>query len=160
MRLVLLASIISILGAACAGRSPKDEHARLAVVRSVGFAAESGASSEIRNDCRMGEELIEGIGEETHRHITVRLVGDHKGVPGRVLAMRFARVDDEPGYKVVSLMGRLLEDGKSVAWFTAQRSTQKSGEICELMGDIVDDLAGDVAEWLRDPGSDATLGEL
>jgi cellobiose phosphorylase len=103
----------------------------------------------------MGEELVEGISKKARRHHNVRLVGDHQGVPGRVLAMRFSRVDGQ----VVSLMGRLLEDGEVVAWFTAQRSSEKSGEICEVMEDIVDDLADDVADWLREPGRDALLGE-
>lgn len=165
MRLALLAALVGTLGApACAGRISPDEHGRLAIVRSVRFAPESGASSEIRNDCRLGEELIEGIQKGTRRHLTVRLVGDHNGVPGRVLVMRFSRVEgpagNEPGSKIVTLIGRLVEDGQVVGSFTAQRSLEKTGETCELMSDIIDDLAGDVAEWLRAPGPDATLGEM
>lgn len=155
MRFALPATLVGLLASACAARISPDEHPRLAVVRSVGFSPESGASSEIRNDCRMGEELVDAIGKKARRYHTVRLVGDHKGVPGRVLAMRFSRVDG----RVVSLMGRLLEDGEVIAWFTAQRSSEKTGETCEVMGDIVDDLADDVAEWLREPGRDAMLGE-
>jgi hypothetical protein len=165
MRLAFLATLVGTFATpACAGRISTDQHARLAVVRSVRFAPESGASSEIRNDCRLGEELIEGIGKGARRYLDVRLVGDHSGVPGRVLVMRFSRVEgpagDEPGSKTVTLIGRLLEDGQVVASFTAQRSSEKTGETCELMGDIIDDLAGDVAEWLREPGTDAMLGEL
>lgn len=155
MRIAFFAALSVTL--ACAARISPDEHGRLAIVRSVGFAPDSGASSEIRNDCRLGEELVEAIERKARRHLTVRLVSDHSGVPGRVLVMRFSRVDE--GSEVVALMGRLLEDGEVVSWFTAQRSSA-SGETCELLGDIVDDLADDVANWLREPTRDAMLGEM
>lgn len=78
--------------------------------------------------------------------------------------MRFSRFEgpasNEPGSKIVTLIGRLLEDGQVVGSFTAQRSSDKIGDTCDLMSAIVDDLADDVAEWLREPGAGAMLGEL
>ncbi|MBZ5709635.1 hypothetical protein [Nannocystis pusilla] len=163
--LALLTALVGAFGTvACAGKIPPEQRARLAVVRSVRFGPDSGAPSQVRNDCRLGEELLEELADETRRYITIRLVGDHSGVPGRVLAMRFTRVEgvgsNESGASSITLIGRLLEDGEVIGAFTAQRSSEQSGDTCEVLGRIVDVLADDVAGWLRNPTPDAILGGL
>lgn len=155
---------------ACAGRIPPSERPHLSIVTAVSFAKDSGVTPEIR-ECELADELIEELEDEADRYFQIGLVGDYKGLRGRVLVMRFAHVQGAggggiSGSKSVTLIGRLLQDRDVVASFTAQRSTMNAylggyyRSTCDLLEHVTGELAGDVTDWLRAPTLGALLGDL
>jgi len=159
------------LSCACAGRLPSSERPHLAIVTAVSFAKDSGVTPEVRGECGLAEELIEDLEDEAERYFSIGLVSDYKGLRGRVLVMRFAHVEGEgggaiSGAKSITLLGRLLQDGEVIASFTAQRSTMNAYAggyyrgTCDLLENVVGELADDVTEWLRTPTLAALLGDV
>lgn len=155
---------------ACAGRIPPGQRPHLAIVTAVSFAKDSGVRADIR-ECDLAAELIEELEDEADRYFQIGLVGDYKGLRGRVLVMRFAHVQGAggggiSGSKSVTLIGRLLEDGEVIASFTAQRSTMNAylggyyRSTCDLLEHVTGELAEDVTDWLREPTLGALLGDL
>lgn len=167
LRLTLLA--LAAAGA-CVGRIPPSERPHLSIVTAVSFAKDSGVTPEVR-ECELADELIEELEDKADRYFQIGLVGDYKGLRGRVLVMRFAHVQGADGggisgSKSVTLIGRLLQDGDVVASFTAQRSTMNAylggyyRSTCDLLEHVTGELAEDVTDWLRAPTLGALLGDL
>lgn len=172
MRLNFLHPATVVLGltlAACAGRIPPGERPHLALVTSVEVAAGGDPSSHIR-DCDLTDELLDELEDEAERSFQILRVPDPRGVPGRVLVLRFAQVEGAwggaiSGSKSTTVTGSLFEASKVVGSFTARRETSAftvsaRGTTCSLLEEAVEEIAEDVAEWLRAPTHDARLGDL
>jgi hypothetical protein len=86
---------------------------------------------------------------------------------GTVLVIEIANaVEEADGYggRQVALLGKLLRDGTVVGTFYARRTTQKgfwSGyrTACSGLNHCQDVLGTDIVPWLRNPTSNARLGE-
>jgi hypothetical protein len=67
-------------------------------------------------------------------------------------------------HKLVTVRGRLLDNGTEIANFTARR-TSRGGfgggfkGSCTVLDRCVDTLGGDIAEWLKAPTRNAHLGD-
>lgn len=166
---------VAVLGltlAACAGRTPPSERPYLAIVTSVPYAEDSGVTLDIR-ECELDKELVEELVDEAERYFRIGLANDDRGLPGRVLVMRFARVEGAwggaiSGSKSATVSGRLLDGGNVIGSFTARWETSaihaNTGgyyrSTCGLLEKAVEEVAEDIAEWLRAPSQNARLGDL
>ena len=79
------------------------------------------------------------------------------------------RQDFASGAKSIVLEGKLLRDGQVTADFVAMRYTSNGAfgnynrgfkSSCGILEDVVEELAEDVGEWLREPTMNALLGDL
>jgi len=66
-------------------------------------------------------------------------------------------------YKGVDVTGRLAEDGKEIGDFTGKRAAL-SGALgfkgtCAALKRSLDVLAGDIAQWLKNPGKNSRIGD-
>ena len=164
-----VAAAFSLTLVACAGRIPPSERPHLAVVASVEVAAGGDPSSHVR-DCDLVDELLDELEDEAERYFQIRRAPDHRGAPGRVLVLRFAQVEGAwggaiSGSKSITVTGDLLEGDSVVGSFTAREETSAftvsaRGTTCSLLEEAVEEIAEDVAEWLRAPSHGARLGDL
>lgn len=163
------AAALGLTLVACAGRIPPAERPHLAVLASVVVAAGGDPSSHVR-DCDLVEELLDELEDEAERAFQIRRVSDPRGVSGRVLVLRFTQVEGAwggaiSGSKSVTVTGNLLEGESVVGSFTAREETSAftvsgRGTTCSLLEEAVEEIAEDVAEWLRAPSHGAQLGDL
>jgi hypothetical protein len=164
----------SLHAAACAYSptpAPTGPRTPIAVAR-VGFAPDIGLTSAEQDECGLGKILFVELYDEVGRSFALRGVAEPGGVPGRVLVMRFTRVDGHgviSGIKRIFLAGQLLKDGQVAASFTAMRFTTQGAfgqynrgfqTTCGIMENLVGELAEDVGAWLYRPTMNASLGDL
>lgn len=172
MHTARLMSVVALL-AACdrVATRPPDPRPTLGIVTAVGFAPGAEVSDEVVDDCEIQPQIIEELVDEAERDFSITLLPGHEGVMTRALVLRFARVQAAgggvvSGAKSVTLEGRLLEGGAVVASFTAQRTTINGYAggyyrgTCDLVENVLEELAEDITEWLRQPTLGALLGEL
>lgn len=157
-------------------RSPADRSV-IALVQTVPVAPGAEVSPGAFDDCDIQGMLLEEIVDEGRRDFAFEFVAT-ADVSGRTLALRFTRVRAVgggaiTGPKTVVLEGRLLEGGTVVASFTGQRTTIVSKPpifgsprhtaykfTCGLIEQVLEELAEDITDWLKQPTMDARLGEL
>ena len=162
-------ALLSCAALACAhAQAPAAPRISIAVAP-IGFGLESGLTPEEQAECEFGKELFDELHEEVGQSFAFSGVADPRGVPGVVLAMRFARVEGMSGMfgtKRIVLEGQMLKDGNVVAGFIAMRDKGLFGNsrgfqtTCGIMEDVVEELAEDVGKWLYKPTMNAQLGDL
>jgi hypothetical protein len=151
-------------------RSPEDRP-DLGLVTTVGFVPGAEVSGDVVDECEVQSLIIEDIAAEAGGDFTIRLLRHHEGVTLPALVVRFAKIEAEgagivSGAKSVTLEGRLMRGGDVVASFTAQRTTINGYAggfyrgTCDLVENVLEELAEDIAQWLRHPTPGAMLGEL
>jgi hypothetical protein len=151
-------------------RSPEDRP-ELGLVTNVGFVPGAEVSTDVVDECEVQSLIVEDIAAEAWGDFTIRLLRHHEGVPLPALVVRFAKIEAEgagiiSGAKSITLEGRLVKGGIVVASFTAQRTTINGYAggfyrgTCDLVENVLEELAEDIAQWLRHPTPGAMLGEL
>lgn len=171
-RTLHLAATFGLTLVACAGRISPSARRPLAVVTSVETNAGGDPSSHVR-DCDLVDELLDELEDEAERDFQISRVGDHRGVSGRVLVLRFAQVEGAwggaiSGSKSATVIGQLVEGDHVLGSFTARWETSAidagagsyQRTTCGLLKKAVSEIAEDVAEWLRAPSHGARLGDL
>jgi len=151
-------------------RPPADRPA-LGLVTTVALAPGAEVSGDVVDECEVQSRLIGEIADEAGYHFSIKLLPNHEGVTLPVLVLRFVKIEAEgagivSGAKSVTLEGRLMRGGEVVASFTAQRTTINGYAggfyrgTCDLVENVLEELAEDIAQWLRHPTPGAMLGEL
>lgn len=140
------------------------------VVSPVPFEETSGASQQVRSECRMGAMLPEFIADYAKKGVTV-VIGDAppEGAEGKFLHLRFTFIQGAgggawSGPKSVTVKGELWEDGEMIGSFVASRYSGGGAfggfkGTCSILGRCIKALGKDIAGWLREPTMSATLGD-
>ncbi|MEE9608383.1 MAG: hypothetical protein V3U03_11650 [Myxococcota bacterium] len=136
------------------------------VMRSIPFADGSGASDKVKSECRLESRVPEFLSKFAG---DVELVEGRPGNQGRVLEMSITHVHAPSGGafsgpKILTVKGRLLEDGKEISNFTATRYS--GGGVfggykgtCSIVGRCAKAIGKDISKWLQNPAKDAHLGD-
>ena len=164
---------VTLHAAACAHSQGRPATPPISIaVTNIGFGPDNGLTAEEQAECELGTELFEELHDEVDNAFALHSVAGYRGVPGLVLVMRFARVEGQDfasGTKSIVLEGKLLRDGQVTADFVAMRYTSNGAfgnynrgfkSSCGILEDVVEELAEDVGEWLREPTMNAQLGDL
>ncbi len=138
------------------------------IAKSVPFAADSGASDNVKEECEMQTRLPEYIRKEGKRKVDVELAeGPLDDVAGKVLHLEITNVfapggGAYSGSKSVIVAGELKEDGAVIGSMTVRRHSLigMMPGTCSIMKRIVKKLGEDIATWLAAPTMDAELGDL
>lgn len=141
-------------------------------VTNIGFGPDNGLTPEEQSECELGPRLFDELHDEVDDTFALHSVPGYRDVPGLVLVMRFAHFEGQDfasGIKSIVLEGKLLRDGQITADFVAMRYTSNGAfgnysrgfqSSCGILEDLVEELAEDVSEWLREPTLGAQLGDL
>jgi hypothetical protein len=132
----------------------------------IDFSESAGGSTNIRNECNLEKKVPGFIGQFS---ANVQLVDYDEGTDGKVLFLEITGVAGKggggwTGKKWLSVKGRLLEKGNELGSFTARR---KSGGgfmggykgTCSILGRCAEAIAKDISNWLKNPTSNAHLGD-
>ena len=153
------AAIMLLAGSAPAGSSS------VKVLRSIPFAEGSGATENLKNECKLETRVPEFLSQFSDR---VELV-DELGKGGRVLTLEISHVHAPggggfSGAKIVTVKGTLREGGEKTASFTATRYSTGGmfggyKGTCAIVGRCAKTIGKDIAGWLKSPQDDANLGD-
>jgi len=150
-----------LLASAAGAESPGN----VQVLRSIPFAAESGASQKVQDECRLQTKVPEFLSSYSK---SVVLVDGPLGRTGRVLKLTITQVNAPgggawSGSKSMSVRGTLTENGKEIGSFIATRYS--GGGVfggykgtCGIVGRCAKAIAKDIAGWLENPAKDSRLG--
>jgi hypothetical protein len=163
MRQIIQAFMIFLL--LCASSVMADT---ITIAKSISFAADSGASQELIDDCEMQTRLPEYIKKEGKRKIDVELSkGPLEDAEGKILHLEISNVyapggGAYSGSKSVIVMGELKENGEVIASMSGRRHSMVGmmPGTCSIMKRITKKLGEDIADWLAEPTMNAELGDL
>jgi len=159
--IAVCAVLCALPGAVMAGESIK-------VLRSLGFAEGAFVRPAIKSECNLEERLPESIQAYARKNgIEVELVDTLPG-SGRVLELEISDAIETGNawtgrQKGLVIQGRLVEDGAAVGNFRGRRMT--TGGLfggykgtCSFFGRCAKTLGHDVADWLKSPGKNSSIG--
>lgn len=138
------------------------------VSSSIPFAADSGASENVKKECKFETRLPEYIRKQAKRGLKVVVTEEPlENVQGKVLFLETTDVfapggGGYSGSKSAMVTGELKEDGEVIASVTARRRTLvgMTPGTCSMLKRIAKKLGGDIAGWLREPTMNARLGDI
>ena len=141
---------------------------KVTVSRSVPFAADSGASENVKRECKFETRLPEYIRKQAKRGLKVVVTDEPlENLPGKVLFLETTNVfapggGGYSGSKSAIVTGELKESGEVIASVTARRRTLvgMTPGTCSMLKRIAKKLGEDIADWLREPTMNARLGDI
>lgn len=156
------------LAAACAAASAEP----VKLPRSVPYAQDNDVAGNIKNECRLGDQLAGFIAEYAKQRgiATETVAATDDKTPGRVLVIEIRNAESQGNAfighrKSTGVRGALYQDGAKVGSFRARRDSMGGAFAgfkgsCSVLGRTVKALGGDIAEWLAKPSENAELGDL
>lgn len=142
------------------------------VQRPVPYSEDADIASNIRNECKLQEQLPDYIRQfAAPKGIEVRFADEiDTAAPGRVLQVEIRDAlsmgNAWTGHrKSTSVRGRLFEDGELIGSFRGRRDSMGGAFAgykgsCSVLGRTVKTLGQDIAAFLAAPTMDAELGDL
>lgn len=138
------------------------------VSSSIPFAADSGASENVKRECKFETRLPEYIRKKAKRGLKVVVTDEPlENAQGKVLFLETTNVfapggGGYSGSKSAIVTGELKEDGEVIASVTARRRTLvgMTPGTCSMLKRIAKKLGEDIADWLREPTMNARLGDI
>jgi len=135
---------------------------------SIPFAEDSGASENVKKECKFESRLPEYIRKQAKRGLKVVVTEEPlEDVQGKVLFLETTNVHAPggggySGSKSAIVTGELKENGEVIASVTARRRTLvgMTPGTCSMLKRIAKKLGEDIADWLREPTMDARLGDI
>jgi len=148
-----------------------DDAGQSMIVTEVKYADDASVPPAVRNECKLDIELaswIKTYADELKTPVTV--AGSDAATPtGRVLKVKITNVlgaggGAYSGAKSVQVKGELREGDKVIATFSGSRHSGGGAfagfkGTCSIMGRCVKTLGKDIALWLKNPFTDARLGD-
>lgn len=140
------------------------------VVSPVPFAADSGATGNVKAECTLETRLPQFIAEAARRGVKV-VIGPppEEGAQGKYLYLEFTHVLGAgggawSGPKSVTAKGELIENGEIIGSFISSRYSTGGAfgaykGTCSILGRCIKAMGKDIAAWLRSPTMDAQLGD-
>jgi len=139
----------------------------------IPYAADAKVAKNIRNECtKLGTQLAE-FTKQFGKKFSVDVQLTEKldtAAKGRVLLIEITDAVSMGNafighQKFTSSQGTLFEDGKKVASFEARRQSMGGAFAaykgsCSVLGRTVKAMGKDIAQWLKAPTDEATLGDL
>ena len=167
---VVVSALFTMVGApsirtvsAAAGGASDDGYVR--VLRETPVSPSAEIPQNVREECHtMGKEMPNAIVRSSRR---VKLVQDPKTLSeksGKYLSIEITQAKAKgggafTGPKKMIVRGSLIENGKEVANFDAERGSMKAASTCSTLQKAEKELGGDIGKWLEHPKPNAHLGD-
>ena len=140
----------------------------LTTSQSIPFAEDSGASDDIKNECKFETRLPEYLKKEAKRTFDVVLSKEPlEDAEGKTLSLTIANMyglggGAWSGSKSAIVTGELKENGEVIASMSLRRHSimGMAPGTCSILKRISKKMGEDIAEWLEEPTMDAALGDL
>lgn len=164
----LFVGLVLVLGMASGAQAAES----VVVPRPVPYAANNDIASNIKQECKINEQLADFVAEYAKEHgITVTFASSvTPQAPGRVLDLQITDAISEGNawighHKSTTVEGKLYQDGKLIGSFRGKRNSMGGmfagyKGSCSVLGRTVKALGEDIGAWLAAPTMKAELGDL
>ena len=121
--------------------------------------------ADVRKECTgLGDELPRAIARANPRVTMVRTSEQLREKTGKYLSVEIIQVKARAagaftGPKKVTVRGALIDDGKQVADFEAERSAMEAAGTCRTLQKAEKELGADIGTWLMAPRPHSRLGD-
>jgi hypothetical protein len=152
-----------LLGPAVRSASAADGNVRVLEDTPVSPAADIPA--DVRKECTgLGDELPRAVMRANPRVTMVRTPGELQEKTGRYLQIEIIQVKARvagalTGPKKMTVRGALIDDGKQVADFEAERGAMEAAGTCRTLQKAEKELGADIGTWLMHPRPHSRLGD-
>ena len=166
---VVVSALFTMVGApsirtvsAAAGAS---DDGYIRVLRQTPVSPSADIPQNVREECNaMGKEMPNAIVRSSRR---VKLVQDPKTLSeksGKYLSVEITQVKAKgggafTGPKKMIVRGSLIDNGKEVANFDAERGSMKAASTCSTLQKAEKELGDDIGKWLEHPKPNDHLGK-
>jgi hypothetical protein len=135
------------------------------VLQATPLSPAADVPADVRKECNdLGDELPKAL-MRANRHIT--LVGSARELQektGKYLFVEITQVRAKgagalTGPKKLNVRGALIENGKEIADFQAEKGAMAAAGTCSTLEKVEKDLGADIGVWLEHPRPHSRLGK-
>jgi len=135
------------------------------------YSKNAAISDDVKQECALDNKVSQYVQEAADRNFdivpikSVSEAGTHKALTLTIVGVQGFGGGSWSGRKGVLVRGALMENGKEIGSFVAERNTGASGiagwkSSCKMYEKCAKTLGKDIAAWLNEPRANAQLGEL
>lgn len=138
---------------------------RIRVLQETPVSPAADIPANVRKECTaMGDELPRAIMRSSRRVALVPSQHQLADKSGRYLTVEITKVSAHnagafTGPKRMKVRGSLIENGKEIADFEAERGAMKAAGTCSTLEKTEKDLGADIGVWLENPKPRSRLGD-
>ncbi|HXU05239.1 MAG TPA: hypothetical protein VN903_29975 [Polyangia bacterium] len=163
-RLVVGSTVVAMLVSLFA-RTASAADGRIRVLQETPVSPAADIPANVRKECTgLGDELPRAIMRSSRR---VALVPTHQELAektGRYLHVEITNVSAHgggafTGPKHLKVRGSLIENGREIADFEAERGSMAAASTCSTLNKAEKDLGADIGVWLENPKPRSRLGD-
>ena len=138
---------------------------RVRVLQETPVSAAADIPPDVRKECdNLGDELPRAIMRANPRVTIVRTPQELQDKTGKYLFVEITQVKSHgggalTGPKHLNVRGALIENGKEIADFEAERGSMAAAGTCSTLQKSEKELGSDIGEWLQHPRPHARLGD-
>ena len=139
--------------------------ARVRVLQETPLSPAADVPADVRKECNgLGDELPRAIMRANPRVTMVRTPHELMEKTGRYLHVEITNVKAHgggalTGPKRMNVRGSLVENGKEIADFEAERKAMAAAGNCSTLQKTEKELGADIGQWLQHPTPGARLGD-
>jgi hypothetical protein len=138
---------------------------RVRVLQETPVSSAADIPANVRKECgAMGDELPRAIVRSSRRATIVPTQQQLAEKNGKYLFVEITKVKAHnagalTGPKHMNVRGSLIENGKEIADFEAERGSMGAKGTCSTLQQAEKDLGADIGRWLDNPRPHARLGD-
>lgn len=141
----------------------KNPGAGVTIAAEIPMLKPDAVEPDVQATCPATRMLPSELTEEADGAVQ-RTTRDLSTVPGRTLQLkivssRLLAGSVYTGSKWIKVTGSLMEDGREIGNFIAQRNTLRAWTSCGVLSNVVEGMSEDITKWLKKPSLNARLGD-
>jgi hypothetical protein len=158
-------ALVAVLLAPGARPASAANEAEIRVLQETPVSPAADVPADVRKECnRLGDELPRAIMRSSRRVALVRTPHELQDRTGRYLSVEITQVRAKAagaltGPKKLNVRGALVENGKEIADFEAERGAMAAAGTCATLEKAEKELGADIGEWLAHPKPHSRLGD-
>jgi hypothetical protein len=162
---VVFAAVAAMLLGPAVGSASAAADSRVRVLQETPVSPAADIPPNVRKECNgLGEELPRAIMRANPRVTIVRTPQELQDKTGRYLFVEITEVKAHnagafTGKKRMNVRGSLVDNGRTIADFQADRGTMAAAGTCSTLQKTEKELGDDIGQWLLHPTPNARLGD-
>jgi hypothetical protein len=164
--LLLIPALVAMVGVSSMDRPAfAAAGGTIRVLQETPLSPAADVPADVRKECGdLGGELPKAVMRADRRVTLVNTSRELQEKSGKYLFVEITRVHARAagaltGPKKLNVRGALIENGKEIADFQAERGAMAAAGTCSTLEKVEKDLGADIGVWLQHPRPHSRLGD-
>ena len=163
--MVVFSAVAALLLGPTIRPASAESEARVRVLQETPVSEAADIPPDVRKECNgLGDELPRAIMRANARVEMVNTPQELQVKDGKYLTVEITKVKAHgggafTGPKRMTVRGALIENGKEIADFEAERGAMEAAGTCSTLQKSEKELGSDIGTWLQRPRPHARLGD-